>query len=189
MRLILASGSPRRHEILAKAGYTFEIICSDAEETAGIEAGIEAMCEENAQLKAQPVFHDNPDAVVIGSDTLVYLDGIPLGKPRDRAHAIEMLETLSGRTNTVCSSVAVLSRESVVTFSELVDVRFKAFDRGTIEHYIGKVDVMDKAGAFAAQEEADMIIEEICGEMETVMGLPITRLTTVLSGLGISPEA
>jgi len=187
MRLILASGSPRRREILEKAGYDFEVIYSDAEETAGIENGIEAMCEENARLKADAVFRDHLNAVVVGSDTLVYLDGQPLGKPCDISHAVEMLEKLSGRTNTVCSSVAVLFPDGVKTFSELVEVKFKVFGRDTIDAYMAKVDVMDKAGAFAAQEHADMIIEEIRGEIETVMGLPIVMLDGVFAEIGLRP--
>ena len=187
MKLILASGSPRRREILAAAGYDFEVICTDAEETAGPEMGAEAMCEENARIKAAAVFAKRGEAVVVGSDTLVFLGLEPLGKPRDKEHARETLMELAGETVTVCSSVAVLWPGGQRLFSELVDVSFKGFGERTIRDYMQKVDVMDKAGAFAAQDHAEMIISEIQGDLETVKGLPIKKLADVLDEIGLRP--
>lgn len=188
MALILASGSPRRQQLMTEAGFDFIAVPPAIEETASPDLGPEKMCEENARQKAAFVAAHRPGSVVLGSDTLVFLDGQPMGKPHTEERAVEMLKSLSGQRCTVCTGVAIVHGQAVEQFSELVDVVFKAFTDETIRTYMERVDVLDKAGAFAAQDQAELIIDEIRGDIATVMGLPLERVKAVLAGLGLRPS-
>ena len=187
MGLVLASGSPRRQQLLEKAGFDFIAVAPAIEETASIELGPQKMCEENARQKAAFVAAHRPGSVVLGSDTLVFLEGKPMGKPHTEERAVEMLNTLSGQRCTVCTGVAIVHGQQVEQFCESVDVVFKTFGQETIRDYMCKVDVLDKAGAFAAQDHAELIIDQIEGDIATVMGLPLERVTRALAGLGLRP--
>lgn len=179
MKLVLASGSPRRKQLLEEAGFTFDVIPSPAEELHDSEIPLTELCELNAELKAKAV--NVPDAVVIGADTLVYHKGVPLGKPKDLDEAKQMLRALSGQMHTVCTGVCVVFADgSAKKFHGLTQVCFKPFDDETIDAYFDKVNPLDKAGSYGIQEHGDMLVEGIEGSFDNVMGLPVAELTKVL---------
>ena len=141
------------------------------------------LCEVNASLKAHAVARLYPDAWVIGADTLVFLDDIPLGKPADLQEARETLERLSGRTHFVCTGVCICRPGGSVVFSVKTEVDFLALTEEEIDRYLGLVYVLDKAGSYACQEHGDIIISEIRGDRDNVIGLPVRKLMEVLSSL------
>jgi septum formation protein len=186
MKLILASGSPRRSELLAAAGVEFEVIPSPAEEIHDSSLGMAGLCEENARLKASAVSIHHPDAVVIGADTLVFLDGEPLGKPKDMAEAEKMLRRLSGKTNQVCSGVCIIGPgEKVISLHAVTDVFFRELDDETLSAYLAKTQPLDKAGAYGIQDHGEMIIERIEGAFDNVMGLPVEQVLAALEEIGL----
>ena len=186
MRLILASGSPRRRELLEAAGMDFEGIPSPAEEIHDASLGMAGLCEENARRKAAAVAIHHPEAVVIGADTLVFLDGEPLGKPKDLKRAAEMLRRLSGRAHQVCTGVCIVgSGNSVRTLHDVTEVIFRTLDEETIESYLAKTNPLDKAGAYGIQDHGEMIVERINGAFDNVMGFPVWHVLEVLAGIGL----
>ncbi|MES2981669.1 MAG: Maf family protein [Verrucomicrobiota bacterium] len=181
MKLILASGSPRRSELLAAAGVEFEVIPSPAEEIHDSSLGMAGLCEENARLKASAIAIHHPDAVVIGADTLVFLDREPLGKPKDMAEAESMLRRLSGKTNQVCTGVCIMGPSERVTMLHAVtNVFFRELDDETLFAYLAKTQPLDKAGAYGIQDHGEMIIERIVGAFDNVMGLPVEQVLQAL---------
>lgn len=187
-RLILASGSPRRKELLAELGFRFDVITSDAEEEHRSDISLTELCERNAELKTQAVASQYPEAVVLGGDTLVYIDDEPLGKPKSEEEAVEMLMRLSGRSHQVCSGMCLIEGERVVTFHGVTNVVFKTISEQTIRSYMGKVNVMDKAGSYAVQECGNMIIESVLGDFSNVVGLPQLLVLDKLNSFGLQPE-
>lgn len=186
MRLILASGSPRRRELLAAAGLSFEVIPSPAEEIHDASLGMEGLCEENARLKAAAVAAHHPEAVVIGADTLVFLEGKPLGKPKEMAEAARMLRSLSGNAHDVCTGVCIHEPGGKVRMLNAVtEVFFRKLDEETISAYLAKTSPLDKAGAYGIQDHGEMIVESIVGSYQNVMGLPVEELLDVLAEIGL----
>lgn len=182
MRLVLASGSPRRRELLAAAGVAFEVVVSPAEEIHDASIPLAELCERNAELKAAAVAAEHRDAVVVGADTLVWIDGEPLGKPRDLEEARAMLRRLAGRAHTVCTGVcAIFPDGRIERFHELTGVRFLPLDEARIEAYLRRTDPLDKAGAYGIQDSGEMIVEGIDGAFDNVMGLPVARVLRALS--------
>lgn len=182
-RVILASSSPRRRELLEDAGLEFEVIASPAEEVHDTSMPLEELCELNASLKAQAVAKQHPDALVIGSDTLVFIDETPLGKPVDMNEARAMLRQLSGRTHQVCTAVCILQHAGDKrVFHDTTEVRFKELGDAGIEAYLERVNPLDKAGAYGIQEHGDLIVEGIEGRFDTVMGLPVELVIEALGG-------
>ncbi len=182
MRVVLASGSPRRRELLADAGLSFEVMVSPADEIHDAAIPLEELCERNAELKAAAVAAREPGAAVIGADTLVWIDGTPLGKPRDMAEARGMLRLLAGRTHTVCTGVCVVFPGGrAERFHELTRVRFRPLDEARITEYFEKANPLDKAGAYGIQENGELLVEGIEGAYDNVMGLPVAK---VLAALG-----
>lgn len=177
-RIVLASASPRRVELMQEAGYSFEVIVPDVEEAHDESLSCEDLTIENAKLKALAVAHQRPDAMVIAADTLVYLDQKPLGKPRDMNEAAAMLRMLSGRVHEVCTGVAIASGsgKSLRCFHVISDVEFKPLTDEVIAEYHRRIEPLDKAGAYAIQDESAMIIERISGSWSNVKGLPMERL-------------
>ncbi len=177
-RIVLASASPRRVELMQEAGYSFEVIVPDVEEAHDESLSCEDLTIENAKLKALAVAHQRPDAMVIAADTLVYLDQKPLGKPRDMNEAAAMLRMLSGRVHEVCTGVAIVSGsgQSLRCFHVISDVEFKPLTDEVITEYHRRIEPLDKAGAYAIQDESAMIIERISGSWSNVKGLPMERL-------------
>ena len=188
MNIILASGSPRRRELLEQAGYTFTVEVSDADESLG-QMMPGAMVEELSLRKAQAVagLHDKEGESykIIGSDTVVVLDDKILGKPSDEEDAMRMLRSLSGRSHEVYTGVTVLTlADGRVTkteqFHEVTKVVMRALSDQEILDYIAGGEPMDKAGAYGIQGRAAVFISGIDGDYYNVVGLPICHLSTVL---------
>lgn len=190
IHLVLASGSPRRKEMLADAGYDFSVVAPDIDEIHDNSMDLFALCDENAWLKADAVASVVPGALVIGADTLVCIDGVKLAKPNSMDEAREMLRKLSGRTHEVCSAVALVrkgERPVSVRFHVISRVTFRELSEEMIEMYYEKVDPLDKAGGYAVQQEREMIIEGIEGDYATIVGMPIDRVVEQLAVLEIRP--
>lgn len=186
LQLILASASPRRSELLERIGLKFRICPADVEEYNSPDDGPAQMVLHNAGLKADALTTDFPDALVLGSDTTVALDGIVLNKPVDLEDARSMLKQLSGRSHTVYTSIALRWQAGGLSddFVEASQVYFKTLDDATITAYFQCVDPLDKAGAYGIQTGREMIVEEVEGSVENVMGLPIQALEARLFELG-----
>ena len=182
---ILASGSPRRKELLSELVSDFQVIPSSAEEIKIHPQGPVALISENAKIKAGDVARKYPKAWVLGADTLVFLEGNPFGKPRDMEQATKMLLTLSGKTHTVATGICLknISVDKEIIFSEESFVTFKKLSEEMIESYFQVVDPLDKAGAYAIQTNPDMIIERWEGSLSNVIGLPVERLREELKHL------
>ena len=180
-RLVLASASPRRRDLLTAAGFEVVIRPAGVEElTGGLAA--RALVLANAELKALAVAAHTQGDLVLGADTIVVLDGEILGKPRDLSHAAEMLGRLGGKTHEVLTGVCLIRGGSVTrcSFVESTRVAFRALDDATIESYLADIDPLDKAGSYAAQEDRGRLIEQIEGSMENVIGLPVARVLAAI---------
>ncbi len=181
--LILASASPRRAELLKLLSVEFTVLPSAAEEVAPEHLSPLEVCQLNAHRKARAVAKKIPDALVLGSDTLVFLDNEILGKPRDLADARRMLARLQNRTHQVVTGVSLIHlrahRERI--FAVSTDVLFHPLDDQQIRAYLAKINPLDKAGAYALQEFGELIISEISGSYSNVVGLPVERLRSELA--------
>ena len=184
-RLILASGSPRRRELLAAAGFVFDVVDPDVVELATRDLSITEVTTANATRKARAVAHSFPGAVVLGGDTLVALDGEAIGKPADLPDAFETLKRLSGKEHQVCTSVYVHSDERRESFAVLSHVEFRSLTDAEIRAYFSKVNPLDKAGAYAAQGHGTEIIRRIRGSYTNVVGLPMEETTEALRRFGL----
>ena len=162
MRLILASQSPRRREMLALMGYAYEIVVSDADEHVPPCAPAEFV-ERLALRKAEAVFASYGDCCVVGADTIVYLDGSIIGKPADASDAFRILRTLSGRTHTVYTGVAVLSGMRRIVFHDAAEVTFAPLSDEEIHAYIATGEPLDKAGAYGIQGPGSLLVERLEG--------------------------
>lgn len=184
-RVILASQSPRRRELLRLIGIAHEVAPADLDESALPEEAPAAHAERLAREKALTIARRSPDAVTIGADTIVVIDGQILGKPRDREDARRMLALLSGRTHTVYTAVAVARGEELVSSVEDVAVTFRPLDAQDIRAYIDTGEPLDKAGAYGIQGFGATIVERIDGDYFAVMGLAIVRLVRLLERVGV----
>ncbi|MEO5912647.1 MAG: Maf family protein [Luteolibacter sp.] len=181
MPIVLASASPRRHELLGGAGIVFEVVVSPAEEIHDASMKPDVLCEINATLKAAAVANVRPDATVIGADTLVFIDDLPLGKPADMEDARQMLRRLSGRTHQVCTGVCVIyPGGGKNVFHDITQVTFLPLDDAAIDRYFTLANPLDKAGAYGIQESGELIISEIRGSFDNVMGLPVDKVIAAL---------
>ena len=176
-RIILASASPRRIELLTSAGISFETEAADIEEPIIPGVPPEKLVAQHAQAKAFEIAQRHPDALVIGADTLVYLKNIPLGKPR------LMLQDLSGKKHYVYTGVWLISLYHNIgkSFTVQSEVQFLKLSPLDIENYLALVDPLDKAGSYAAQEHGERIIHSISGSISNVIGLPVERLLQELN--------
>lgn len=182
--LILASQSPRRRELLAAARVEFSIVVRDTEELKNAPMTPQELCLHNARAKAEAVFREHPDSTVIGADTLVFLDGLPLGKPQDEEEARSMLRMLSGRAHHVCTAVSIRSPLGLKDIAVLTEVTFRKLTEKDIRRYMELVNVMDKAGSYAFQEHGEMIISSVHGDTNNVIGLPVTDVMECLHDWG-----
>ncbi len=182
--LILASASPRRAELLRQLKLEFEVIPSDAKEVFDEQLSPQELCQLNAHRKARVVAKKIPDALVLGADTLVFLDRKVFGKPADKTEARQMLMQLQGRTHQVITGVCLihLRTHEERMFAASTDVRFRPLTAGQIDEYLSKMNPLDKAGAYAIQENGELIVEEISGSYSNVVGLPIERVEGELAG-------
>ena len=176
-RLILASASPRRRELLARCGFDFTVAPVPAEELTDL-ADLRLLPEENARRKADAAADAHPGALVVGADTLVLCDGRALGKPADLSDAARMLRELAGRTHEVVTGVALRcrARELAESWSVVSEVVFKPLSDADIADYLRLVPVLDKAGAYAIQDHGEMLVARFTGELENIIGLPLERL-------------
>ena len=174
MKYILASKSPRRRELLGKIIEKFEIITKEVDESLPSDVHPREGVELLAVRKGAAVVRENTDALVISSDTLVELGGVPLGKPTDRADAIRMLSSLSGKAHNVHTGVAVHYLGKVFSGVASTAVYFREMTLAEIEEYVDSGDPMDKAGAYGIQSGGGKFVEKYDGDFDTVVGLSVS---------------
>jgi septum formation protein len=188
--LILASASPRRSHLLSQFGFVFKVRTSDVIELQDASMNPDGLVEFNARLKTRPVADLYPDCVVLGADTVVALDSKILGKPASMAEAVLMLEELNGREHAVYSGVCLshrrTGRESV--FVERTSVRFLQLSAAQRLAYLERIHPLDKAGAYAAQDDNGELIAGFEGSFSNVIGLPMEMLVPRLAALGVRPS-
>ena len=180
---ILASGSPRRRELLEQLGVRFQVETAPVEELEDTNFTARELCRANAFHKAQVVAMRHPDKLVIGADTLVHLNNVTFGKPSSLAEARRMLRRLSGRTHEVTTACCLVQWRPPwrVIFEETTLVRFAALDDRQIRNYLAAIDPLDKAGGYAIQEHGEWIVEALEGSFTNVVGLPVERLRDELA--------
>lgn len=186
--LVLASASPRRAELLGREGIAHEVISPQVEEAHDASLTPEELTVENARRKAIAGSVMKPGRLVLGADTLVYVDGEPLAKPADMEEACVMLRRLSGRQHEVCTGV-VLARDGAVVdaFHVITHVVFKKLTDDVIRAYHALVSPLDKAGGYGIQSHTDMLLERMEGCFDNVVGLPVRMVVQrlkMLRGLG-----
>lgn len=172
--VVLASASPRRKELLARIIDDFEVLITDVDESENTDPIL------LAEAKAKVGFAKRPEALVIGSDTIVQCHGMTLGKPESPEHASEMLRLLSGQTHKVTTGVCLIWPEGTTSFAEATLVTFRELMDDEIERYVATGEPMDKAGAYAIQGGAQDFVDEIKGDYDNVVGLPVSTLKSAL---------
>lgn len=184
-KIILASGSPRRKQLLEAVDLPFEVVVSDADESYPIGMAVDEIPEHIARSKAlATAAMTNPHDIIIAADTVVVVDKSVIGKPKDKADAEAMLKRLSGRTHRVLTGVVILQSTEEHAFTEVTEVDFEPMSAAQISHYVDKYHPLDKAGAYAIQEWIGyMAVSGIRGDYYNVMGLPVCRLMQVLRNL------
>ena len=186
MRVILASQSPRRRELLTLVGIPHEVQPADIDETPWAGELPLPHAKRLAIAKAHVIASRDPDALVIAADTIVVVDGDILGKPANVADARAMLRRLSGRTHEVCTAMAVACGSEVQAEVVRVSVRFRELDDATIAHYVETGEPMDKAGAYGIQGYGATIVEHIDGDFFAVMGLSLITVVRLAQRMGVS---
>jgi septum formation protein len=176
MKIILASSSPRRKDILQNAGYTFEVKEPTVDENLRIKLPPIDLVMKLALLKANSVFSKKEDEVIIGADTIVCIDGKNIGKPQDIDQARSLLRQLSGRLHRVYTGVALVSKERQETFFVQAKVNFMKLDEDLINRYIATEEPFGKAGGYAIQGKGCTLVESLDGDYFGVVGLPIAQL-------------
>ena len=188
MGLILASGSPRRRQLLEQIGLTFVVRSSDVDESVSPGLTPAQVVESLSARKGEAVAAEAaPGDLVLSADTVVALDGAILGKPRDRAEAEAMLTALSGRTHQVYTGVTLLQDGRRLTEHEVTAVTFRPLSPGEIAAYVSTGEPMDKAGAYGIQGLGALLVERLEGDYFNVMGLPLCRLGEMLAQFGVRP--
>jgi septum formation protein len=182
--LILASASPRRRELLQNAGIAFTVEASEINESPLAGESPRACAERLAREKALTIFAKRPKSCVLGADTVVFVDGLILGKPADVADAVRMLRSLSGRTHQVITGVCLVGSPNGAQFedvrSETTLVTMEALTNEDILAYVATGEPMDKAGSYAIQGVASRWISRIEGDYFNVVGLPVARVFQML---------
>ena len=189
MKFILASSSPRRRELLLRLQTPFDIILPDVDESIiPPEGSPETYCTALAELKANDISQHYPNNLVIGSDTIVVLDNNIMGKPKDKAQAQYMLETLSCKTHHVYTGVCLKWTDKNIhhLFAEITMVTFRELSEADINHYIESCPPYDKAGSYGIQDWSAVFVKEIKGCYDNVVGFPISRFYQELKKLGIN---
>lgn len=186
MKIVLASQSPRRKELLGRMGLEFVTQASKIDESAfdGLEARelVATLSREKAQWIARQL---DGETLVIGADTVVVRDGAALGKPKDAEDAVAMLLSLSGRDHQVCTGVTVCRGDRVLTQVEETQVTFRDLTETEVRQYVSTGEPMDKAGAYGIQGLGGLLVEGIRGDYSNVVGLPVCRLGQMLKGFGV----
>jgi septum formation protein len=184
VRVILASQSPRRRDLLDLIGMRHEVRPADIDESVLPAEQPAQYAERLARGKARTIAEHEPDALTIGSDTIVVVDGDILGKPADAAEAGRMLRRLSGREHTVFTAVAVAHGRRIASSVEEVFVKFRELSDETIDAYVATGEPMDKAGGYGIQGYGATIVERIEGDYFAVMGLALGRMVRLMAELG-----
>jgi septum formation protein len=186
MKIVLASQSPRRKELLGRMGLEFVTQASKIDESAfdGLEARelVATLSREKAQWIARQL---DGETLVIGADTVVVRDGAALGKPKDAEDAVAMLLSLSGRDHQVCTGVTVCRGDRVLTQVEETQVTFRDLTETEVRQYVSTGEPMDKAGAYGIQGLGGLLVEGIRGDYSNVVGLPVCRLGQMLKNFGV----
>lgn len=186
MKLVLASSSPRRRELLHAVGLEFDVVVSHVEEIPGAGERVEDYVQRLSREKAAEVAKRHPDQWVIAADTVVYLDGEILEKPRDDAHAIAMLERIAGREHVVYSGVTLHCAARNFSETEMCASRVTMAQMTTeeIEAYVATGEPLDKAGAYAIQGVGALLVDSVDGNYTNVVGLPLPTLYRMLKNAG-----
>ena len=187
-KIILASQSPRRKQLLQWAEIPFEIAVHQSDETypAGLDACEAALYIARNKALAVKYFlnSENEDAIIIAADTIVVLDGKIIGKPQNRGDAINILQSLSGEAHDVITGVVILHKKGDTAFADVTQVQFHSLSKEQIEFYVDKYHPYDKAGAYAIQEWIGVVgIKSVQGDFYNVMGLPVSRVVRELNKL------
>ncbi len=185
LRIILASQSPRRSDLLHLVHINHEVRPANVDETLAAGEAPRAYAERLAREKALAIAREQGDAVVVGADTIVVVDNDVLGKPSDAREAVAMLTRLSGRTHLVETAVAVVRDGAIVSGIEEVAVTFRQLSAAQIERYVETGEPLDKAGAYGIQGYGATIVQRVDGDYFAVMGLPLGLLVTLLRGVGV----
>jgi septum formation protein len=185
LRVVLASSSPRRHDLLDLIGIEHEVIPANVDESVRGRESPALHAERLAREKAGVIAGRDPQSVAIGADTIVLIDRKILGKPANSVDAGSMLRLLSGRVHTVVTAVAVARGKKIVSGVEKVSVTFRELSDDEIDAYIATGEPMDKAGAYGIQGFGATIVERIEGDYFAVMGLPLVRLVSLLEEVGV----
>jgi septum formation protein len=192
MRLILASTSPRRREILALLGLPFEVIDPEFDEITSEHLSIEDEVVDFASAKARSVARKNPESIVIGSDTMIHLNGHKIGKPNDIDDARRILRALAGRTHQICTGVVILNRNENDTEAtglqvvETVILEMRQYTEEEIDRYLSLNESLDKAGAYSIQGEGRKLIASLRGDYLAAVGMPLRPIADYLKSRGVS---
>ena len=187
-RFILASQSPRRRELFTQIGVkNFDILVPDADESYDASLSpqeiVSSICRKKA-IAAMELAADD-QAIILAADTMVFLDGLRLGKPKDTADAAAMLRALSGRTHEVCTGVTICRGDKIITRAETTEVTFRPMTDSEIASYIATGDPMDKAGSYGVQGKAALFVSGLKGDYFNVMGLPVHLVGLMLKEFGV----
>ena len=184
-KIVLASGSPRRQELLQRIGITdFTIRVPEVEESFPEGLTPQQVVEHISRQKSNEV-PSSPAEIVITADTMVFLDDQRLGKPKDEDDALQMLTALQGRAHTVCTGVTVRQGQKILTHAAATDVYFRPATEQELRAYIRGGEPMDKAGSYGVQGQGSLLVERIDGDFFNVMGLPVVLLSQMLQQFGI----
>ena len=187
MKLVLASASPRRCEILKNAGYEFDVCPAQIDEAIGKTSPSEAVCKlsKNKAIAVFESLESKENVAVLGSDTIVVLDGEILGKPKNEAEAVSMLTCLSGKKHKVYTGVCVVTQSKTMSFFDCTTVEFYSLSDTQIKAYVKTGEPMDKAGSYGIQGKGSMLVKSINGDFFSVMGLPIAKTAKALREVGV----
>lgn len=186
LSVVLASASPRRRDLLDLIGIRHTVSPADVDESLHVGELPEAYAERLARAKAETLAASNPEAVIVGADTIVVIDDVVLGKPKDTGDAERMLSILSGRSHTVMTAVAVNYMGMTVSSVEIVDVTFRPLGEEEIRRYVETGEPMDKAGAYGIQGYGATIVRRIDGDYFAVMGLSLVKLVALMAEVGVT---
>lgn len=187
VRIVLASASPRRREILSQLGWKFQVVPADVVETRRDGEDPASLVKRLSKLKGADVFKRCPDAMVVASDTVVCCDGKIYGKPKDDDEALSMLQSLVGRNHEVFSGLALFWGGRVLCDCDCTEVTFRHADDETLRAYVATGEPRGKAGAYAIQGCGRLLVKSIWGDYSTVVGLPVALLADMMGELGFAP--
>ncbi len=178
--MILASGSPRRKEILEREGFEFRIVKPQLVEVLNSELPVEEQVMDLAKQKAEEIYVNNKAETILAADTVVYYDDIILGKPKDSEDAFQMLKALRNRTHYVLTGVCIIQNKTIATLYEKTEIVFNEYSDQDIIDYIDTTEPMDKAGAYAIKGLGSKLVKSYIGDFDNVVGLPITKIKKYL---------